>query len=104
MATRRRGAAKRTAKRTPKQPEQQAAKKPGRPAHPPHMKRRTFYVDQAKLDEVKAHLGVATETAAIDAALTRLSRKQRVAATILAWVDEMRRIEAYPPLPGGDAR
>ncbi len=51
--------------------------KAGRPSHGPHMKRKNIYVDQRKLDEAKAFLGVATETEAIDAALARLTFARR---------------------------
>lgn len=37
------------------------------------MVRKNFYVDQRKLDDAKAYLGLDSETATIDAALDRLS-------------------------------
>lgn len=63
--------------------------KVGRPSHGPHMKRKNFFVDQRKLDEAKDALGVATETEAIDAALSKLTKKHRVlqALTMLATID-----------------
>ena len=67
-----------TSKVTPKVTPKAKPAKVGRPSHGPHMKRKNLYVDQRKLDEAREALGVATETEAIDEALSKLTKKHRV--------------------------